>query len=427
MQELNIALLSIGGLTLVVSLVAGVIRGKVYFLSEPLAAVLLGIVIGPLGLGLIRLSDWGDPFTILEQFARLTVGLAVVGAALRLPQCYVRTHARSMAAILGPGMVGMWIVSGGLVYLLLDVSLWIALLIGAIVTPTDPVLAGTIVTGTTAEQYIPAPIRNLLTGESGANDGLAYPLVFLPLLVLQHAPQRAITDWLLSTLLWEVGAAIFVGAVVGTGAGWIERESRTHDFLEETSLLSVTVALTFTVLGGVKLLGSDGILAAFVAGLLFNQFADAGDEADEQKVQETVLRLFTFPIFVFFGLALPVDQWVSLGWAGVALAAGVLLLRRLPMMLVFRQVVPSVEGDRDALFAGWFGPIGIAALFYATVAHRILGDELIWTTASLVIASSVVVHGLMATPATKLYGNVIDRVQPDSSDGTDHSSVFTDG
>ncbi|WP_049922611.1 cation:proton antiporter domain-containing protein [Halopiger djelfimassiliensis] len=427
MQELNIALVTIGGLTLVLSLVAGLIRSKVYFLSEPLAALILGIVIGPLGLGLIRLSDWADPFTILEQFARLTVGLAVMGAALRLPQRYFRKHTRSMAVVLVPGMIGMWLVSGGLVYLILDVPLWIALLIGAIVTPTDPVLAGTIVTGHTAAQYIPAPIRNLLTGESGANDGLAYPLVFFPLLVLQYPPQRVLSEWLLSALLWEVGAAVFVGAVVGAAAGWIERESRNHDFLEETSLLSVTVALTFAVLGGVKLLGSDGILAAFAAGLLFNQFADATDEADEQKVQETVLRLFTFPIFVFFGLELPVDQWVSLGWAGIVLAAGILLLRRIPMMVVFRQVVPSVQSDRDALFAGWFGPIGIAALFYATVAHRILGAEIIWSTASLVIASSVLVHGITATPVTKLYGNVIDRVQPESSDGTDQSSVFTEG
>ena len=427
MQELNIALVTIGGLTLAFSLVAGLMRNKVYFLSEPLAAVILGIVIGPLGLGLFRLSHWADPFTIMEQFARLTVGLAVMAAALRLPQRYLRTHVRSMAAVLVPGMIGMWLVSGGLVYLFLSVPLWVALLIGAIVTPTDPVLAGTIVTGSTAEQYIPESIRNLLTAESGANDGLAYPLVFLPILLLQHPPQRAITDWLVTTLPWEVGAAVLIGAAIGAAAGWIERESREHAFLEETSLLSVTVALTFAVLGGVKLLGSDGILAAFVAGLLFNQFADATDEADEQKVQETVLRLFTFPIFVFFGIALPIDQWVSLGWAGVALAAGVLLLRRLPMMVIFRQVVRPIDGTHDSLFAGWFGPIGIAALFYATVAHRILGNEIIWGAASLVIASSVLVHGITATPFTKLYGHVIDTVKPQSSDGSDQSSAFSEG
>ncbi|ELZ05465.1 cation:proton antiporter domain-containing protein [Natrialba asiatica] len=425
MQELNIALVTIGALTLLLSLVAGLMRNKVYVVSEPMAAVILGMVIGPFGVDLLALAGWGDPFTILEQSARLTVGLAVMAAALRLPRRYFRANVRPMAVVLLPGMIVMWLVSGILVYLFLNVPLWTALLIGAIVTPTDPVLAGTIVTGSVAEQDIPASIRNFLSGEAGANDGLAYPIVFLPLLVLQHSSERAITEWLFSTLLWEVGAAVVIGATVGTVAGRIERKSREHDFLEETSLLSVTVAFTFTVLGGVKLLGSDGILAAFVAGLLFNRFADARDEADEQKVQETVLRLFTFPIFVFFGMAIPISEWLALGWAGVALAASILLLRRLPMMLLFHRYIRPINDSRDALFAGWFGPIGIAALFYATVAHRILGIELVWSVATLVIASSVLVHGVTATPFTKLYGQVIDRDHPQAAD--DQSSAFAEG
>jgi NhaP-type Na+/H+ or K+/H+ antiporter len=416
MNELNVALVTIGSLTLVLSLLAGVMRNRVYVLSEPMAAVALGVAIGPAGLGLLYLSAWGDPFAIVEQFARLTVGLAVVAAALRLPQRYFPEHARSMGFVLVPGMVGMWLVSGVLVYALLGVPFWIAMLVGAVITPTDPVLAGTIVTGETAERYIPAPIRNVLTGESGANDGLAYPLVFLPILLLRHPPDRALGDWFVETVLWEVGAAVVIGAAVGAAAGWIERKSSQYHFLEQTSLLSLTVALTFVVVGGVKLLGSDGILAAFAAGLLFNQFADAGDEADEQRVQETVLRLFTFPVFVLFGTVLPWSRWFALGWTGVAFAASVLLLRRVSMVIVFRRFVPEVDGGRDALFAGWFGPVGVAALFYALVVHRLLGYETVWVAVSLVIASSVVAHGVTATPLTKLYGRLVDDGRTNSAD-----------
>ncbi|WP_249038730.1 cation:proton antiporter domain-containing protein [Haloterrigena salifodinae] len=75
------------------------------------------------------------------------MGLAVMAAALRIPKRYFRTNNVAMAAVLVPGLVAMWLVSGGLAYALLDVPLWIALLIGAIVTPTDPVLTGTIGTG----------------------------------------------------------------------------------------------------------------------------------------------------------------------------------------------------------------------------------------------------------------------------------------
>ncbi|WP_254531177.1 cation:proton antiporter [Natrinema gelatinilyticum] len=425
MRDLNIALLSIGGLTLVLSLVSELLQDRSYLPSEPMAAAALGVALGPYGLDILHLGGISDPFAVLEQFARVTVGLAVMAAALRLPQRYVPTNARAMSAVLVPGMVGKWLVSSGLVYVLVNVSGWTALLIGAIVTPTDPVLAGTIVTGNIAERYIPSSIRNLLTAESGANDGLAYPLVFLPLLVLLYPPERAIVDWVVGTLLWEVGAAIAIGAAVGATAGWIESESSERAFLEKSSLLSVTVAFTFAVLGGVKLLGSDGILAVFVAGLLFNRFAEATDEVDEQKVQETVLRLFTFPIFVLFGLALPWDQWLALGWSGVALAGCILLFRRVPMMVVFDRTVDPI-GTRGALFAGWFGPIGIAAIFYATITHRLLGNELVWGVTSLVVASSILVHGITATPLTKLYGRSIGRVQQQSEDRdeTDSSSTF---
>lgn len=417
MQELNIVLVSIGGLTLLLSLIAGLLQNRSYLPSEPVAAMVLGIVLGPFGLDLLHLASWGDPFLLLEQLARLTMGLAVMAAALRLPQRYFRTNTLAMTAVLVPGLVAMWLVSGALVYALLDVSLWIALLIGAIVTPTDPVLAGTIVTGNAAERYIPEPIRNLLTAESGANDGLAYALVFLPILVLEHPLRSALTEWLLETLLWEIGAAVAIGAAVGAAAGWTERESSEHALLDESSLLTITVAFSFAVLGGVKLLGSDGILAVFVAGILFTHLAETEDRLSEQKVQEAILRLFTFPVFVAFGLALPLEQWAALGWTGVALAVGILLLRRLPMVIVFDRYVESVE-KRGALFAGWFGPIGIAALFYVTVAHRLLDHETLWVATSLIVASSVVVHGVSATPFTKLYGRSYDETDSDGLDGS---------
>lgn len=93
-------------------------------------------------------------------------------------------------------MLAMWVVSSGLVYWLMDVDFWVAVLIGAVVTPTDPVLASTIVTGTFAEEHLPGHVRHLLSAESGINDGLAYPFVFLPLLLLTRPPGEAVFRWL---------------------------------------------------------------------------------------------------------------------------------------------------------------------------------------------------------------------------------------
>lgn len=107
MTELNLALLMIGGLALILGLIAGLMRSRVYFLSEPLAAMLLGIVVGPYGLGLLDLARWGDPKSILEQVARLTVAVAVMSSALRLPGAYFRRHIGTMTLLLSLGMLIM--------------------------------------------------------------------------------------------------------------------------------------------------------------------------------------------------------------------------------------------------------------------------------------------------------------------------------
>ena len=405
MSPLNLALFVIGGLTLLLSLTAGFVEKKAY-LSQPFLATLLGVLVGPAGLGLLDLADWGDPRGILEAVARLTVAVAVMASALRLPSPYFRPNARALTLVLSVGMLGMWLISGLLAYALLGLPFWVATLLGAVVTPTDPVLAGTIVTGGLAEKKVPARLRNFITAEAGANDGGAYPFVFLAVLMLEHPPGEALTAWLTRVLLWEVLGAVVLGSIIGYVVGRLERLAHARGLLGETSVLTGTVALSAFVLGAVKLMGSDGILAVFVAGVAYNRVANKNDEAREENVQEAVNRLFTFPVFVFFGSSLPWAAWQGLGLPGVALAALVLLLRRPPVLLLLAPRLKPLRGTADALFSGWFGPIGVAALFYATLSVRETGLEVVWEAASLIIFASVVLHGVTATPFTKLLGRV---------------------
>ena len=110
-----------------------------------------------------------------------------------------------------------------------------------------------------------------------------------------------------------------------------------------------------------------------------------------------------------FGIAIPWEGWAALGWRGPALVVGVLLLRRLPMIFAFRRFVPPLDRPASSLFVGWFGPIGIAAVFYAILAMEHTGTEVIWTAASLVVAGSILVHGITAVPATHQYGQLVDE------------------
>lgn len=409
MREVNLALALLGGLTLLLSLAAGILRRRALLPTEPMLAVLLGVLVGPYGLDVFTTDATALPLEAFEQLARLTVALAVTSIALRLPEAYVWRRARSLAVLLGPGMVAMWLTSSLLTFALLPLGIPEAMVIGAAITPTDPVLANSIVVGTVAEENIPERLRSLLSAEAGANDGLAYLFVFLPILLVGESPGVALGEWLTRTLLWEVLGAVVIGFAVGAAVGYVERQLRMAGFVEETPVLTISVALAAAVLGGVALAGTDGILAVFVAGLAFNWQADPRDAADEQRVSEVLNRLFTIPVFVVFGMVLPWAEWATLGWPPVALVVGVLVLRRLPMVLALRPAIRPLDRPAAALFVGWFGPIGIAALFYATLVVRQTDLALAWPVVSLVVLGSIVVHGATASLFTLAYGHLDDE------------------
>ncbi|MFC7007960.1 cation:proton antiporter domain-containing protein [Halalkalicoccus salilacus] len=426
MSDINVALALLGGLILALSLGAGLLHRGVRVVSEPMIALAVGVLVGPLGMGLLDPAAWGDEILFVEQAARLTIAIAVTSIALRLPKDYFRRRVRAMATILGPGMIGMWLASAAVVYVVLDLPVWVALLIGAIVTPTDPVLANSIVTGPIAERHIPGRIRRFLSAESGANDGGAYPFVLLAILVLTRPTGVALTEWFTYTLPWEVGGALLLGLAIGALVGWLERWTSERELLDHTSVLTVTITMTFAALGLVKLLGSDGILAVFVAGLAYNRFADPRDEAEAQGFQEVINRLFTYPAFVLIGMVLPWSEWVALGWRGVAVVLGVLLLRRLPMLLVLRRFIDPIDRPAATVFAGWFGPIGIAAVFYAALSVRHTGTRAGWVVGTLIVVGSILAHGVTAVPATLAYDRFTNDANDPGDNGDEDASADAD-
>ena len=151
-------------------------------------------------------------------------------------------------------MLGMWLVSSLLAGWLLGLSLWAALLLGAVVTPTDPVVASSIVTGKFAKEHLPLRLRDTLSAESGANDGLAYAFVMLPILMLSHAPDQAWSRWLIESVLIGIGGAALLGSVVGLAAAKLLALSERKKLVASSSLLGYTVAFSLLTLGLAKLL-----------------------------------------------------------------------------------------------------------------------------------------------------------------------------
>lgn len=399
--KFNIALLSLGGLVSIYAPLSRFFKQKLY-LSAPILAVGLGVLYGPI-LSIFVPSSWGNQELILEELARLAIAVQLISTAIRLKRAYLFDHWRSLAIIIGPLMLAMWVVSSLLVYWILDVDFWVAVLIGAILTPTDPVLASTIVTGKFAEKHLPSRVRQLLSAESGINDGLAYPFVFLPLLILMPSYSDPILHWFTVIWLWDVTAAIIFGLIIGYLAGKLLKWALRKQMIDKQSFLVYLVAVSFVSLGGIKLIGSDGILAVFMTGIGFHLVIEESEIEEEENVQDALDLIIIMTMFSLFGLVIPWQEWISIGWQGLGLVIAILLLRRLPAFLLLNRFIPHTKGYKDALFMGWFGPIGVAAIFYANLADHQLGQPQIWHITSLVVMGSVILHGVTAVPLALWY------------------------
>ena len=204
---------------------------------------------------------------------------------------------------------------------------------------------------------------------------------------------------------WEIGGAVAAGAAAGWLTAWCMTWARGRPDADGASLLTVTISLALATMAGVHLLGADEILAAFVAGAVLNNGnRQAKVEEHHESFSEALGRFFDLPVMILFGAAVPWSAWIALGWRGAAFAAAVLLLRRLPAWLLLGQLMPWTRSVRDAAFAGWFGPIGAAALFYAMLIQDETGSAQLWPFISLAIGASVLAHGVSATPMTRLFG-----------------------
>jgi sodium/hydrogen antiporter len=398
--ELYTALLVVGALVLVLGLISGALQERLPA-SSPLLSLAVGVLLGPAGVGLLDASGWGEPSVLLGEASRLTLAIGLMAAALRLPPRYFLQHWRLQLLLLGVLMPMMWLAATAILYAGLGLPLLVALLVGAIVTPTDPIVATSIVTGGSATRRLPARVRHALSAESGANDGLALAFVALAILLVTGV-QTIVREWVIVVLLREIAGAVVVGALLGIVAGRLLMWSEKHG-MEEASFLSFTVALAILVLGASQLVGVNGVLAVFVAGLAFDTMVGGSERAEEANVQEAVNQFFTLPIFALIGLLAPVQAWVALGWRGAAVAVGVVMLRRLPGLLALRRGLSPVAGLRDALFIGWFGPIGVSAVLYSSEAIHRTGDERVWPVTSLIVCASIVAHGMTATPFARWY------------------------
>ncbi|KAJ1949827.1 Na+/H+ antiporter, partial [Dispira parvispora] len=306
-------------------------------------------------------------------------------------------------------MASMWAISGVIIHLVFQFPWLDSFLIASCVAPTDPILANSVIKGRFAEKRVPRNVRNILAAESGSNDGLGFPFLYLTLYLMIYSDNtgKAIGKWFYMAWAYEVLLSVLIGAVVGYAARKLLYLAESYCLIDKESFLSYSIALTLFLLGTVGLIASDDLLAVFTAGTAFAWDDWFHKETKEAHLQEVIDMLFNISFFVYFGTIIPWSMFniPTLGldlWRFFVCAILILIFRRLPIMLLLCKFIPVIKTWREAVFAGWFGPMGVGALYYIMVAraymesHEInpVSYDTIYPIVSFVVLSSVVVHGV---------------------------------
>ena len=401
-MSVDLVLILVGASVFALGLPSNII--KRLWLSVPLLALLAGVLLGPEALGVLEPHRLDDEHKVLEELARVTLAVSLVGAALQLTRADLRAIWRRAASLLTVAMVGMWLLTSLGAWLILGLEPWVALLLGAVLTPTDPVVASALVTGRLAEANLPRWLRRSLQLEAGANDGLALVFVLVPALVLTLPGDDVGT--IAGEPLAQVALALAVGAALGAIAAKVVDLAEDHEATSGGFFLVSALALALLTLGAVHVLGGTGILGAFVAGLTFSLMLEERYAQQLEETQDGLQQLLIVPVFLLFGSMLPWDGWSELGWAGIGFALWALFIRRPAAAALALAVAPVDTPRRGVAFLSWYGPIGVAAIYYALFVERYGLEEFdrMFAAATLAIAVSVVVFSLTATPGVRRYG-----------------------
>ncbi|KAF4547414.1 Na(+)/H(+) antiporter-like protein [Elsinoe fawcettii] len=378
------------------TLFATFIRNRLH-LSEPPIALLGGIILGPRGLGWINPNEcnglncvdevgrgnkeswgWGD--NIIQETTRVIVGIQVFTVGIELPRHYASRHWRSVAMMLGPVMAFGWLICALFVHLLFQTGASTALTIAACLTPTDPVLAASILSNSQFSSRVPKRIKNLISAETGCNDGVSFPFLYIGIFALLDTNLgEAAHDYFLITILWQCVFGTFIGLVIGTIFNRVLRFSEEREYIDEAGLTAFYLLLALLSVGVGSTLGSDDFLVAFGAGYGF-----ARDGWFQKKIKSAHLPgivdlMLNSAMFVYFGTIIPWNAFqqgnitfMITPWKLVLFAVLVLLFRRIPIMLAVYRFTPDIRTFYEALFCGWFGPMGLGGLFLAIEARAML-------------------------------------------------------
>jgi sodium/hydrogen antiporter len=375
-------------------------------LTLPIVFAAAGLVIGPKVLGILEL---GPDSPEVKLLAEVTLSLVLFVDAYGIDLRKVRAESAVPQCLFALGLP-LTIVAGAAAALLLFGGLGViaAVLVGAILAPTDASLGQTVVT----DPRVPGRVRRTLNVESGLNDGLAVPVFLAALGALEVEAGQESGGHFARLLIEQIGFGAIAGIVAGTACAWLLSESRRRGWIDETwgrILTLATPALAYAI--ALALEGS-GFIGAYVAGMAFGHGLE-DRKAGPIELSEQLSQLLSAVTWLAFGAILLSGVWDELSASVLAYALLSLTIVRIgPVVL---SLAGSTIDMRTRFFIGWFGPRGLASVVFALLAFEesIPHADRVLVIAVWTVALSVVAHGASARSLTDLYARRVGRGQPE--------------
>jgi NhaP-type Na+/H+ or K+/H+ antiporter len=389
----------------------------------PLSLPIVCIALGAALFSIPQVTDEPLPIDypeITERFTEFVVIIALMGAGLKLDRVFSyrgwSVTWRLLAITMPLGIAAITVV--GAVWLGLP---WvIALLLGASLAPTDPVLAADVQVGP-PKGGEEDEVRFGLTSEAGFNDGLAFPFVNLAIALGLAATtgEPWLLGWIGHSVIWEVGAGIVGGWLVGRAFGWLTFHVPAETKLARTGDGLIAIAATFVSYGLTEMIQCYGFLAVFVTALtLRHSQRDHDFHRSMHDITEQIERFAMMVLLLLFGGALVSGLLAPLTWTD-ALAAVVILLVVRPVTGMIGLVGLRASWT-EKLTLAFFGIRGVGSFYYLAYGlnhMEVEGGERLWAIVALVVLLSILLHGLTVTPIMRTLDRLRGR-DPDADAAT---------
>ncbi len=410
MNTYILSLLVIGLLLLAVTLGSGWIKRLP--LSYALIYLVVGVSLGSYGLGLVKIRPETE---FLERLTEFAVIVSVFSCGLKMNRPLKLWAWQSTIRLIGLLMPISILALTAIAHYLLGMGWGAAVLLGAILAPTDPVLASEVQLAHITDKD---ELRFALTSEGGLNDALAFPFVYFGIYWFKDPNlNNWFQKWVAIDLLWAIIAGIVMGIIVAKAIAWIDhtlqKRRQADDLLEDFVALSIILS-TYSL---TELVNGYGFLAVFVAGVVVQRGYPGHQEKriEQLEFSEQIEKLSEVTVIIILGTILLVEPMLK--YAGQSLLVAGLLLFIVRPVGVWLSTLGGNLPKKTRSLIGWFGIRGLGSIYYLTYAlgEGLKGDaaeQIAWITFT-VIVFSIIVHGVSAAPLMTWYEKI--KQDPKSS------------